>query len=126
MYQLGQLPIKIIDLTKLYSSKNLLFLSLYRSHVINERFRPGLMQTTAKITNSYWPEFVPVSYAIRFSARSVGEFFAILTFSSISPANFDRKLVNFFLKLVLPVILKEIQSIFLISTLHLLQKPSHN
>ena len=53
-------------------------------------------------------------------------FFAILTFTSISLANFDRKLVNFFLKLVLPVILKEIESIFLISTLHLLQKLSHN
>ena len=36
--------------------------------------------------------------------------------------NFDTKLVNFYLKLVLPIILKEIQTIFLISTLRLLQK----
>ena len=43
------------------SSKKLLFLSLYRSHVINEALCPGLMKTTAKITNSYWPGFVPVS-----------------------------------------------------------------
>ena len=31
-----------MDLRKLYSYKNLLFLSLYRSHVINEAFRPAL------------------------------------------------------------------------------------
>ena len=37
----------------------------------------------------------------------------------------DEKLVTFFLKLVLPVILKEMQSNFLISTSHLLQKLSH-
>ena len=39
--------------------------------------------------------------------------------------DFDTKLVNFFLKLVLPVILKELQSNFLISTLRLFQKLSH-
>ena len=32
-----------MDLRKLYSYKNLLFLSLYRSDVINEAFRPALM-----------------------------------------------------------------------------------
>ena len=48
--------------------------------------------------------------------------------SSISPealTYFDEKLVTFFLKLVLPVILKEMQSNFLISTSRLLQKLSH-
>ena len=44
-----------------YSSKNLPFLSLYRSHVIDQAFRPGLMKTAAKITNSNRFEFVPVS-----------------------------------------------------------------
>ena len=38
--------------------------------------------------------------------------------------DFDTKLVNFFLKLVLPVILKELLSNFLISTLRLFQKLS--
>ena len=41
--------------------------------------------------------------------------------SWISQADFDTKLVNFFLKLVLPAILKELQSNFLISTLRLVQ-----
>ena len=45
----------------LYSYKNLLFLSLYRSHVINEVFHTGLMKTTAQMRNSYRPEFVLVS-----------------------------------------------------------------
>ena len=40
-------------------------------------------------------------------------------------ADFDTKLVNFFLKSVLPVILKELQSIFLFFTLRLFQKLSH-
>ena len=40
-------------------------------------------------------------------------------------ADFDTKLVNFFLKLVLPVILKELQSIFPVFTLRLFQKLSH-
>ena len=54
----------------------------------------------------------------------VGEF--QLTFIAGFPqTDFDTKLVNFFLKLVLPVILKELQSNFLISTLRLLQKLSH-
>ena len=40
-----------------------------------------------------------------------------LTFIAGFPqTDFDTKLVNFFLKLVLPVILKELQSNFLIST----------
>ena len=48
---------------------------------------------------------------------------ATLTFVAGFPqTDFDTKLVNFFLKLVLPVILKESQSNFLISTLRLFQK----
>ena len=39
--------------------------------------------------------------------------------------DFDTKLVNFFLKLGLPVILKELRSNFLISTLRLFQKLSY-
>ena len=51
---------------------------------------------------------------------------ATLTFKAGFPqTDFDTKLVNFFLKLVLPVILKELQSNFLISTLRLFQKLSH-
>ena len=51
---------------------------------------------------------------------------ATLTFIAGFPqTDFDTKLVNFFLKLVLPVILKELQSNFLISTLRLFQKLSH-
>ena len=43
---------------------------------------------------------------------------ASLTFMAGFPqTGFDTKLVNFFLKLVLPVILKELQSNFLISTI---------
>ena len=54
----------------------------------------------------------------------VGEF--QLTFIAGFPqTDFDTKLVNFFLKLVLPVIPKELQSNFLISTLRLFQKLSH-
>ena len=54
----------------------------------------------------------------------VGEF--QLTFIAGFPqTDFDTKLVNFFLKLVLPVILKELLSNFLISTLRLFQKLSH-
>ena len=45
---------------------------------------------------------------------------ATLTFIAGFPqTDFDTKLDNFFLKLVLPVILKELQSNFLISTLSL-------
>ena len=51
---------------------------------------------------------------------------ATLTFRDGFPqTDYDTKLVNFFLKLVLPVILKELQSNFLISTLRLFQKLSH-
>ena len=51
---------------------------------------------------------------------------ATLTFIAGFPqADFDTKLVNFFLKLVLPAILKELQSNWLISTLRLFQKLSH-
>ena len=51
---------------------------------------------------------------------------ATLTFIPGFPqTDFDTKLVNFFLKLVLPVILKELQSNFLISTVRLFQKLSH-
>ena len=51
---------------------------------------------------------------------------ATLTFRDGFPqTDYDTKLVNFFLKLVLPVILKELLSNFLISTLRLFQKLSH-
>ena len=51
---------------------------------------------------------------------------ASLTFIAGFPqTDFDTKLVNFFLKIVLPVILKELQSNFLISSLRLFQKLSH-
>ena len=51
---------------------------------------------------------------------------ATLTFIAGFPqTDFDTKLVNFFLKLVLPVILKELRSNFLISALRLFQKLSH-
>ena len=50
---------------------------------------------------------------------------ATLTFTAGFPQTDYTKLVNFFLKLVLPVILKEVQSNFLISTLRLFQKLSH-
>ena len=51
---------------------------------------------------------------------------ATLTFIAGFPqTDFYTKLVNFFLKLVLPVILKELRSNFLISTLRLFQKLSH-
>ena len=50
---------------------------------------------------------------------------ATLTFIAGFPQTDYTKLVNFFLKLVLIVILKEIQSNFLISTLRLFQKLSH-
>ena len=54
----------------------------------------------------------------------VGEF--QLTFLAGFPqTDFDTKLVNFFLKLVLPVILMEVQSNLLISTLRLFQKLPH-
>ena len=50
---------------------------------------------------------------------------ATLTFIAGFPqTDFDTKLVNFFLKLVLPVIVKELQSNFLISTLRSFQKLS--
>ena len=51
---------------------------------------------------------------------------ATLTFIAGFPqTDFDTKLVNFFFKLVLPFILKELRSNFLISTLRLFQKLSH-
>ena len=51
---------------------------------------------------------------------------ATLTFIAGFPqTDFNTKLLNSFLKLVLPVILKELQSNFLISTLRLFQKLSH-
>ena len=54
----------------------------------------------------------------------VGEF--QLTFIAGFPqTDFDTKLVNFFLKLVLAVILMEVQSNLLISTLRLFQKLPH-
>ena len=54
----------------------------------------------------------------------VGEFqLQTLTFMLGFPlTDFDTKLVNFFWKLVLPVILQELQLNFLISTLRLFQK----
>ena len=52
---------------------------------------------------------------------------ATLTFIAGFPqTDFNTKLVNFLLKLVLPVILKELQSNFLISTLGLFQTLSHD
>ena len=42
------------------------------------------------------------------------------------PGKFWKEASQFLFKIVLPVILKEIRSIFLISTLHLLHKLSHN
>ena len=51
---------------------------------------------------------------------------ATLTFiAGFAQTDVDTKLVNFFLKLELPVILKELQSKILISTLRLFQKLSH-
>ena len=49
-----------------------------------------------------------------------------LTFiAGVPQTDFDTKLVNFLSKLVLPVILKELQSNFLICALRLFQKLSH-
>ena len=56
------------------------------------------------------------------SRLCVGEFQFIAGFPQ---TDFDTKLVNFFVKLVLPVIPKELQSNFHISTLRLFQKLSH-
>ena len=56
------------------------------------------------------------------SAPAVCRRISVLTLTFIAgfpQTDFDTKLVNFFLKLVLPVILKELQSNFLISTLRL-------
>ena len=51
---------------------------------------------------------------------------ATLTFiAGFHQTDFETKLVNFFLKLMLVVILKELQSNFLTSTLRLVQKLSH-
>ena len=58
------------------------------------------------------------------SAPAVCQRISVLTLTFIAgfpQADFDTKLVNFFLKLVLPVILKELPSIFLISTLRIFQ-----
>ena len=64
------------------------------------------------------------------SAPAVCQRISVITLTFIAgfpQTDFDTKLVtsNFFLKLVLPVILKESQSNFLISTLRLFQKLSH-
>ena len=62
------------------------------------------------------------------SAPAVCRRISVLTLTFIAgfpQTDFDTKLVNFFLKLVLPVILKELPSNFLISTLRLFQKLSH-
>ena len=55
-----------------------------------------------------------------------GGFFALRVWGPTFGGDYFRNstVVNFVLKLVLPVVLKEIQSIFLISTLRLLQKLS--
>ena len=51
---------------------------------------------------------------------------AILTFvAGFLQTDFDTNPFNSFLTSVLPVILREIQSNFLVSTLHLFQKLSH-
>ena len=62
------------------------------------------------------------------SAPAVCRRVSVLTLTFIAgfpQTDFDTKLVNFFLKLVLPVILKELPLNFLISTLRLFQKLSH-
>ena len=63
------------------------------------------------------------------SAPAVGRQISVATLTFIAgfpQTDFDTKLVNLFLKLlVLPVILKELQSNFLISTLRLFKKLSH-
>ena len=62
------------------------------------------------------------------SAPAVCRRISVLTLTFIAgfpQADFDTKLVNFFLKSVLPVILKELPSNFLISTLRIFQKLSH-
>ena len=61
------------------------------------------------------------------SARAVRKIsVAILTFvAGFLPTDFDTNPVNSFLKSVLPVILKEYQSNFLVSNLRLFQKLSH-
>ena len=46
---------------------------------------------------------------------------SLIFIAGFPQTDFDANLVNFFLKLVLPVILKELQSNFLISTLRLFQ-----
>ena len=62
------------------------------------------------------------------SAPAVCRRISVLTLTFIAgfpQTDFDTKLVNFFLKLVLPVIIKELPLNFLISTLRLFQKLSH-
>ena len=62
------------------------------------------------------------------SAPAVCRQISVATFTFIAglpQTDFDKKLVNFFLKLVLPVILKQLQSNFLISALLLFQNLSH-
>ena len=62
------------------------------------------------------------------SAPAVCRRISVLTLTFIAgfpQTDFDTKLDNFFLKLVLPVILKELPLNFLISTLRLFQKLSH-
>ena len=71
MHQLGQLANNMLNNRhkKVLQLQESPVLSLYWSCVINEAFRPGHMQTNAKLTNSYQPEFVPVScnYPLSFS-----------------------------------------------------------
>ena len=63
----------------------------------------------------------------RFSAGCVGEFLQFSLSTRFPRTNFDTNLVNFFLKLLLPIILKEIHSIFLISTFnYVYSKHCHN
>ena len=62
------------------------------------------------------------------SAPAVCRRISVATFTFIAgfpQTDFDAKLVNFFFKLVFPVILKEVEPNFLISTLRLFQKLSH-
>ena len=58
----------------------------------------------------------PKLFTHRFSAGCVSEFLQFSVSARFPGTNFDTNLVDFFLKLVLPIILKEIRSIFVIST----------
>ena len=58
----------------------------------------------------------------RFSAGYVGEFLQFSLLGPFSRINFVTKLVNFLFKLVLPIILKEMRSIFLLLLITLIAK----